>query len=270
LVEGPDGIVLARRLARGQLEIIALPTRVTAIPGAAYIPGGPVVGADGQPWLRVAGFHLALREVTSGEWLEFLNDPAVLLRHDEALAAGELILAPRLAYNAQDPLWRRLGGIFLLERQDGTPVDPQLPVTGISAQDAAEYATWRRQRDSIPWRLPTQAERMLAVQGGDGRPYPWGDADDPGLCASAITVRDPVPGGSFPWDRSLQGVLDLAGSVSEFAASSSGASASGLCPLLGGNRFDRDPARLTAFQRRDLDPRWVHPGAGLRLAADTP
>lgn len=269
LASNAIGVRTALRLTRGEATEIRLPSQGCADATVACIPGGQIFGSNGLPIATVATFHLARREVTVAEWLEFLNDPKILERCDQALADGTLILAPRLTYNATEPLWRRQGmlGIsrFIPERQDGTAVNPALPVGGISGQDAAAYAAWRAARDGIPWRLPTPAEWTLAVQGGDGRPFPWGWAEDSSLAASAMGPKEAVPGGSFPWDQSVQGVFDLAGSVSEFATPEPGSSVQ---PLMGGNRFDRDVARLTAHQRRDLDLRIVHPGAGLRLAAD--
>lgn len=268
LAEGPPGTAQALHLERGAVVTVTLPT-VSAVAGTAYIPTGRIYGRGGVPGPVVPAFRLARLEVTVGEWIEFLNAPSTQRRYEEALAEGHLILAPRAGYAADVPLWRRDGllsqGRFLAERQDGTPIPLDLPVTGICPQDAREYAAWRATRDRLSWRLPTVAEWTLAVQGGDGRRFPWGEADDASLCSSGIQSREPHPVGSSPTDVSVQGVLDLAGSVSEFAQPEAGSST---FPLLGGNRLDRDPARLGWSQHREVDARYVHPAAGLRLALD--
>ncbi len=269
LAEGPTGVLMALRLDRGTTVPLVVPTTTEAVAGLSYIPSGQLYGRDGSPGLTVAAFLIGRHEVTVGEWQEFLADPAVLRQYDEALAAGHLTLVPRANYAAEAPLWRRDGlmsqGRFIAERQDGTPIALNLPITGISPEDARAYAAWRASRDHLPWRLPTVAEWTLAVQGGDGRRFPWGDADDASLCASAVLGHDALPVGSVATDTSVQGVRDLAGSVSEYAQAEADSST---YPLLGGNRLDRDPARFGWSQHRDVDGRFVHPAAGLRLAMD--
>ena len=56
------------------------------------------------------------------------------------------------------------------------PVDPDLPVVGVSWLDAAAYCGWRTGRGT-PLRLPTEAEWERAARGGvDAARFPWGDA----------------------------------------------------------------------------------------------
>ena len=214
--------------------------------------------------------------MTCAEWLAFLEDPEILARYEASLREGRLELAPRASPTADAPLWVKDGGMFgggrfRLERSDGGRVESHAPVTGISAEDALAYAAWRARHDGIAWRLPSAQEWRLAVQGGDGRAYPWGEVGDVGFCTSARTAPAdsgvPVPVGSAPRDRSVQGVCDLAGGVSEFTASHSSASPD-LWLVLGGNRFDSDPARCSAHAQREVAGRMVHAAIGLRLAAD--
>jgi formylglycine-generating enzyme required for sulfatase activity len=272
LAASGDGVRLALRLERGRTHELSLPSPPAAMPaGAVLVPGGVVRDERGRPAGQVAPFVMREREVTCGEWLEFINDSGVLARID---AAEQLILVPRSTAYDKEPLWQRRGGFlgrggeFTLATADG-PVDPATPVAHISHDDAVAYAEWRARRDRQPWRLPTVAEWQFAVQGGDGRAYPWGWADDLLLCASsAALARDAGlasgPGGRFPVDRSVQGVLDLAGSRAEFCAGQSPLGPD-LRPLLGGGLRERVPERFTAWSRRDIDRRLVTPGWGVRL-----
>lgn len=272
LAVGEHGARLAVTINRGESRTITLP-RKDLPKGLALVPGEGSVPTIG----------LMFHEVTCGEYLAFLNDPTVRQEIDEAKAAGRLVRLPRATYTSTESLWRPRGSVLrssggsVIETTDGRSIDLNAPVTGISAEDAAAYARWRSRRDGLRWRLPTIAEWRRAVQGGDRRSYPWGDAVDLSLCASASSCaalgKDVLPPvGSFPVDRTVQGVEDLAGSVSEFVdgAEEAVVSTGGvrLVPMMGGNRFEQQPERFTANHRRDTDPRFVHPGVGFRLALD--
>ncbi len=276
LAVSSDGVRLAVVLERGRTSELLLPTipKDLAV-GAIFLPGGEVRDETSSTRGRVGPFVLSAREVSCGEWLEFINDPPVTLRIDEALARGQLVLAPRATAYEREPLWRRRGtflgkgGEFTLELSEGR-VDKDSPVSGVSHDDAVAYAAWRARRDGQPWRLPTVSEWQFAVQGGDGRAYPWGSAADLQFCASAAAVaRDPAlaerSAGRYPSDCSVQGVLDLAGSRCEFADGSSSLGAD-LRALLGGSVAERMPERFSAWGRRDVDRRLVHPAWGVRLA----
>ena len=271
-----DGVRLAIRLERGRSHELRLPALPQGLPGAAvFIPGGVLRDATGRPDGEVSPFVMAARETTCGEWLAFLNDPVVMARYEAAAAQGQLILAPRTSPFDKEPLWRRRagflgrGGAFVLEAVDGSQIDPACPVSGISQDDAVAFAAWRARQDGKPWRLPEVAEWQFAVQGGDGRSYPWGAAEDLLFCGSAAALARSEEliasaGARFPTDCSVQGVFDLAGSRSEFCSGASNVSAD-LRPLLGGSYHERQPERFTSWSRRDVDRRLVHYSWGVRL-----
>ena len=188
----------------------------------------------------------------------------------------KLRLLPRVSYLADAPLWQVttgvFGGVSGIEPvlANGRLVELDAPVVGISLDDVEAYLAWRRQRDGINWRLPTSAEWTLAVQAGDGRAVPWGGVVDLSQCYSQVSsgvvgVGQLAAVGGFPADRSVHGVMDLAGSVSEWVASEWEAAA-GRWLIRGGSWKDRRSERFTSTDWRTMDHRQVSNGVGFRLA----
>ncbi|MHC5067188.1 MAG: protein kinase domain-containing protein [Planctomycetota bacterium] len=270
-----DGVSFARYFRRGQSYEVQVPTPPMLPPGACFIPGAELSEQT------VADFALGRYEITNGEWLAFLRDPTVFAQVQTILEDEDprrkLRLVPRVSYLANVPLWRVTTGVFggvtgiSPVIGEAGAVDLAAPVVGISLEDINVYLAWRRQRDGINWRLPTSAEWTLAVHGGDeGRHTLWGDTVDLSACyshavAEVKTLAELLPVGSFPRDCSVHGVLDLAGSVSEWVASEWDESP-GMWLIRGGSWKDRRQERFTAADWRAMDPRQVSTGVGFRLA----
>jgi sulfatase modifying factor 1 len=54
--------------------------------------------------------------------------------------------------------------------------DPELPVVGVTWDEALAYCHWLSERNGEMFRLPTEAEWERAARGGrEGAFYPWGD-----------------------------------------------------------------------------------------------
>lgn len=99
------------------------------------------------------------------------------------------------------------------------PGGGNLPVFGISPEDADAYARWLSAVTGRLFRLPTEAEWEVAASGGDGRDYPWGNVFLPERANTLEAgILAPTPVGLFPEGRSPVGCFDMAGNVEEYVA----------------------------------------------------
>jgi formylglycine-generating enzyme required for sulfatase activity len=98
------------------------------------------------------------------------------------------------------------------------PGQEQWPVTNVSVDDAQTFASWRSKRDSVEYRLPTEAEWEYAARSCNSEnSYPWGKKWIDG--SANVSTKAPVPVGSYPQGASTQGTLDMIGNVWEWTSS---------------------------------------------------
>jgi sulfatase modifying factor 1 len=151
---------------------------------------------------------------------------------------------------------------------------PELPVTFVSWQQASDYCRFRGMR------LPREAEFERAARGGTRRRFPWGDLWNGRLANHGRLASDPTdtsdgflelaPVGSFPSGRTKEGVLDLAGNVSEWMEDSYSEQLGGP-PVLGmrvlrGGDYKTPAAWLRVAARRPEEPTYQASTVGFRCA----
>jgi formylglycine-generating enzyme required for sulfatase activity len=154
------------------------------------------------------------REVTCAEYLDFLNDPAVLPRVD---VGPTVRLVPRSRPDATEGLWRKdASGRFVLP--PGWAAD--WPVLSVTWDDATAYAEWRtaRARPGERYALPTRHQWIYACSGWSPRNYPFGDRVHAKWVKCCFARKRAVPESvlRFPIDESPVGVFDVCGSVREW------------------------------------------------------
>ena len=163
--------------------------------------------------VNVDAFYIDKHEVTNAQFQEFILADGYKKREYWTKEGWRFIEKKRFisvyptqeTYKIEKPLG--FGG-------NTVSTAPDHPVIGVSWYEAAAYAKWAGKR------LPTEAEWEKAARGTDARIYPWGNKFDFSKLKYFPHHDKLSPVGSYPKGASPYGVLDMAGSVSEWCADS--------------------------------------------------
>jgi formylglycine-generating enzyme required for sulfatase activity len=213
------------------------------------IPAGGFLSGENRTPVTQGAFEIEEREVTNRDYQSFLN----------ACAVGS-DCGPR----ELPPYW-----------EDADYLDTHLdhPVVAVSWTDADRYAHWANAR------LPTAQEWERAARGSDGREYPWGDESDPSrpnILGSNHDAKAKAPRQIATWpvtdprlakDASADGLLGMAGNVSEWTSTSS-ENEPGLMIVAGGSFDSWDQTDARTWHRVPKRPSDRSSSVGIRLARD--
>jgi formylglycine-generating enzyme required for sulfatase activity len=242
-------------------------------PGCVYVPGGPYVYGEGKEseTRELGDFAIGRYPVTFAEYGAFLAS----LPEDEAEARKPQAEGGNEPFmvRGKDGRWRPRSHIVQGAAYEqcvaayGEGFEAQIPVMGISWDDAVAYCAWRTRGTGYEWRLPSEEEWEKAARGVDGRRFPWGDLEDATLGKSRESRYEdcqPEPVGAFRTATSVYGMGDAAGNVWDWTASWNDARRS-LRVLRGGSRF-RAPSDLRCAIRFGFAARLRDDGVGFRCA----
>jgi serine/threonine protein kinase/formylglycine-generating enzyme required for sulfatase activity len=217
---------------------VALPRAEDAPEGFVWIANGPFRHGGSDPDVfqnlpagesDLDGFWIGRLEVSLSDYLLFVRERA----DDKGYCVPESPSA-RETFGGDRPIEvipalgsapRRTELIIRSEREAGwrllSSALADSPLQGVSHLAALEYAHWLSERTpGWRFRLPSDLEWEKAARGADGRRFVWGDYFAWSFAASKLGPhpshrRFPRERGAHPFDESVFGVRDLAGSVVE-------------------------------------------------------
>jgi eukaryotic-like serine/threonine-protein kinase len=286
-------------LERGEIRHlqVALPVAASAPPGMLYVPPGRFLFGSADPGearrqlfstvplhdVATAGYFIARREVTFGDWIAFLDDLPPTERQlrsprsNNAVSSVTLIeVAPRRWRLQLTPTTRtytaELGQpLHYADRARRADQDwTKFPVSAVSYEDAVAYARWLDRTHRVPGaRLCDEYEWERAARGADGRAFPAGDAlgpDDANIDVTygrAPLAFGPDEVGAHPGGRSPVGADDMAGNVWEWTRSVETPDA----PIARGGCWYQGELAARSMNRDYGEPTERTPVIGLRLCA---
>jgi serine/threonine protein kinase/formylglycine-generating enzyme required for sulfatase activity len=185
----------------------SVPNGFVHIPSGSFKIGSPNDFLYPPSEQALPDFFMAELPVLSAEYLQFLQElcissPAEAKQRQPRRSDGRILW-----------VWNDYGMIFLA---DGWTEN--MPVIGISIDDADHYCQWYSQKYQVQVRLPSEMEWEKAARGSDGRAFSWGDMWDPRFCAGPEMWEGTLPPEVqfASTDRSVYGVRDLVGGVREW------------------------------------------------------
>ncbi len=163
------------------------------LPAAITVPAGEYLTLESTT-AALGSFQISAHETTIGEYAEFLT---ALKKSANPTSYDSLDQPPGKSSHVPDDWSALLAAAEKNGRWNGQTVTPDSPVVGVDWWDASAYATWKSAR------LPSQDEWFAAYHHG------------------AAEVPLTQPGNYLPVtrqqvDRTAQGLLGMAGSVSEW------------------------------------------------------
>jgi len=215
-VRGSEPPVLEEVILSAAIPDQPPPLTEVDLTGMVEIPAGEFVMGSDLPDLRdrsdarspahavyLDTFYIDRYEVTEVQYAAFLN---VLGQHLFACSGDRCILLEeesRISLDNPSHI-RRVGAQYLVDSGY-----EDYPVNLVTWYGAHAYCQW------LGKRLPTEAEWEKAARGTDGRLYPWGNEWD----ATRIGYGEPLqPVGTYPFDVSIYGVMDMLGGVPEWVS----------------------------------------------------
>ena len=220
-------------------------------PGLVSVEGGRYTTPDGAS-IKVGGFRISAYEVTIGEYAEFLETLEVLSDEGEDRTFDHPDQPQEKVGHDPDDWVALYSAAKAAEEWNEREVEVNMPIVGVDWWDAFAYAKWKRST------LPTQERWLAALVSGAKVP-------------SAIPVSEWIPVTSKSEDRTTNGILGMAGSVSEWTLEAcplpSNPLGDSLWVIVGGSYLK--PGKGAATREWVEDRSLRRPDLGFRICKDT-
>ena len=227
------GDMLRERLVNDFVPYLTSPGRQPATKSygpPVEVAGGEFFYQDGER-RTLAAYDIDSVEVTIGQYAEFLAAVGLSSEYDHPAQP------PNKGHS--NPKWAALYNAAVSGRNfEGRHLTVNYPAVYVDWYDAWAYAEWKRRR------LPTEEEWEKAARGTDGRRFPWGSEERRGAANvyegdAAKKWSEPT---TYPLDKSVYGVYDMAGNVSEWTETIDSKSGQ---PVIRGGNFGNSSAEIT-------------------------
>ena len=221
------------------------------MPGWIEIEAGMYDTPDGIQ-VRLPNFMIAACEVTIGDYSSFLETLDILSK-DGGQSTFDHPEQPKTKINHAPDDWANLLQIAKKGGEwGGRQINMKAPVVGVDWWDAYAYTKWKKSY------LPTQEQWLAALMSG---------ANDP----SQIPVSDLQPVNEETQDSTMNGLLGMAGSVSEWTSEPrpipSNPLGEPLWIIIGGSYLNPGKGALSREWISDRMSR--RPDLGFRICKDT-
>ena len=226
------------------------------IPSGTFTSGPRDGGLFGSSEIALPDFFMMCHPVTNKAYLEYLRSIK------DQKPAEARARTPRRSGD-QESLWSWSNDEVTYLADEGWSDD--MPVVGVSLDDARHYAQWLSDRDQRAYRLPTYHEWEKAARGPDGRVFPWGDLWDARFVAGPETWDHHLPPtvSLMSTDRSVYGIEDLVGGVREWTTSVEVNDHRGV--IKGGSFLTSDEEGIPLWKRSTLSSHRTAIDVGFRL-----
>ncbi len=196
----------------------------------AYVPGGPYVSrgttteyGDQEPTREsvLPDYAISREPVTFRSYMAFLDtlsDEEAQARLPRGAIDGDYC---RREDGGWQPIYEKIFEGAIREVYPDPEIIWDLPVIGVSWDDATAWCAWASSVRGVELRLPSESEWEKAARGVDGRVFPWGSAYDATFAnwkGSRPSFSQLEPVGTYPLDISVYGVRDLCGGVSDWCS----------------------------------------------------
>jgi len=297
--EGKPPVRLPVVVGRGESLDVALPAAPPLPPGFVFVPAGRFeYGSNDEESIRqflnavpmhlreTGAFGIAREETTWAEYIAYLDalDPSTRAQRLPRQSAS----ADEGAFSLKqvDGTWQltlQPGTVVLRARAGETLHYPgrtvradvdwlQLPVTGVSFDDARAYAAWLDSTGRAKGaRLCTELEWERAGRGADDREFPDGyslepaDADIDTTYGRDPKAMGPDPVGSHPASESPFSVDDMTGNVWEWTRSDSKPGT----PVARGGSYYYGVSTCRLTNRETPEPSYRDQNVGIRMCVDS-